>query len=333
MFSFGIIKSTTFDTPVICVGNLSTGGTGKTPHTEYIASLLLGEGYRVAILSRGYKRQTKGFLIVEPGHTFLDAGDEPCQYKKKFTDGNLIVAVDEKRKRGIEKILEAFPYTDVIILDDAFQHRKVKAGLNILLSDYYNPFFKDHIFPFGNLREPRKGKTRADAFVITKSPPIISPLARRHIAQKIQLRADQSLFFSKIIYEQGKNIFNDSVLLTKSTYSTIFLLTGIANPYPLKEHIKSFCLNLELYIFPDHHQFSIKDIQKLIHDFNSHLSTNKIIVTTEKDLIRLQSSEHSNLLSAYPVFYIPIRVEPDKTDKEQFNKLIINYVSSNQRNK
>jgi tetraacyldisaccharide 4'-kinase len=331
-FSAGILRSTSFDIPVICVGNLSAGGTGKTPHTEYIAELLFKSGYKVAILSRGYKRKTKGFLLVEDSHSFLEAGDEPCQYKRHFPDNNIIVAVDEKRRRGIQNILRLFPEVEVIILDDAFQHRYVKAGLNILLTDYYKPFFKDRIFPLGNLREPRSGKKRAHVIIVTKSPPVISPLTRRHVSNKIKLQPDQSLFFSKIIYGQGQGIFSNALWNPKTTYSTLFLLTGIANPYPLQEHLRSYCINMELFRFPDHHIFSVRDIQKLLSDFNAHLSSNKIIVTTEKDMIRLHSAEISNLLSGYPVFYIPIKVEPDKNDTEKLNNLILNYVGKNKRN-
>jgi len=332
-FSAGIIKSTSFNLPVICIGNLSTGGTGKTPHTGYITELLLKSGYKIAILSRGYRRKTKDFLLVEPTHTFLEAGDEPCQYKRHFPGNNVIVAVDKKRRRGIEKILQLFPDVDAIILDDAYQHRRIKAGLNILLTDYYSPFFKDRMFPLGDLREPRSGKKRAHAIIVTKSPPVISPLTRRHTSIKMKLHSGQTLFFSKIIYGQGVGVYNNSLIAPKKTYSTIFMLTGIANPYPLREHLRSLCINMETYKFPDHHMFTTCDIKKLIKDFDSHLSTNKIIVTTEKDMIRLQSPKISALLSGYPIYYIPIEVKPDKNDKEKFDNYILDYVKKNKRNK
>lgn len=333
LFDAGWIRSVSYDVPVICVGNLSTGGTGKTPHTEHVAGILLESERPVAILSRGYKRKTKGFLIVSDDHTHLDVGDEPCLYRQRFQNQNVIIAVDSDRLRGISELIKYRSDIKAIVLDDAFQHRYVKAGLNILLTDYYSPFFRDYILPIGNLREPRYGSERADIVMITKSPPVISPLIKRDILSKIKLRRDQHLFFSKIDYGAITS-FDQSVQLDpKDHFATIFLFTGIANPYPLEEHLKPRCLNIEKLKFPDHHIYSVNDIQKILNIFDAHLSTNKIIVTTEKDKMRLQSAEIKNLLSTYPVFYVPIQVTPHKQDKEKFNKIIITYVSKNQRNK
>lgn len=332
LFDKGFIRSDSFEVPVICVGNLSTGGTGKTPHTEYIAKLLEENGHPVAILSRGYKRRTRGFIIAEEHHTHQEIGDEPCLYKQRLRKLNIIVAVDKDRRRGIRELQSRYPDIKTIILDDAFQHRYVRAGLNILLSDYYIPFFKDNILPFGNLREPKSGSKRADIIMITKSPPVISPLIKKDFLSKFSLRPNQHLFFSKIEYAEMVAFNETDQPDPKIIYATIFLFTGIANPYPLEEHLKKRCLHLEKVKFPDHYSYTPGDIQKILNIFDAHLSTNKIIVTTEKDKMRLQSAEIKDLLSGYPVFYVPIQVTPHKQDKEKFNKIIINYVNKNQRN-
>jgi tetraacyldisaccharide 4'-kinase len=332
LFDKGLIKSRSYPVPLICVGNLSTGGTGKTPHTEYITRLLLDENMSVAILSRGYKRKTKGFLIVEDGHTYLDAGDEPCLYKKHFPGSHPVIAVDADRQRGIENLLRLYPHLNAIVLDDAFQHRYVKAGLNIVLTDYYKPFFKDRILPFGNLREPKSAIKRADIVLITKSLSVISPLIRRDFQSKCRLSKNQHLFFSQILYDSLTSFVGNLQSEKKPEYATIFLFTGIANPYPLEDHLKPYCLRLETIRFPDHHNYTVSDIQKILNNFDAHLSTNKILVTTEKDMMRLQSPQLKNMMASYPVFYVPIQVVPDKHDKEKLNKIIIEYVKQNQRN-
>ncbi len=331
MFDIGLLKSENYTIPIISVGNISTGGTGKTPHTEYIINLLLSEfgDSQFAVLSRGYKRKTRGFLIVDNSHTHNDAGDEPCQYKKHFSNHNVIVAVDAKRRRGIRKLMQTYPDLKAIILDDAYQHRYVKPGLNILLTDFYKPLYRDRLLPFGNLREPRKSSKRADLIIITKSPPVISPIVRRDILQRLKPNREQKLFFSKIVYGNLTEINKDNQIVTKPLFSTIFLLTGIANPYPLEEHLKSISLQIETFHFADHHSYSDYDIKKILYNFDAHLSTNKIIVTTEKDTMRLQSNEILKLISDYPVFYVPIKVEPDKNDKNELHQIITEYVRKN----
>jgi len=332
LFDYGILRSERFSVPIISIGNLSMGGTGKTPHTEYLAQLIENKEQPIAILSRGYKRKTKGFVLATDQHTYEDIGDEPLQYKLKFNNSNIIVAVDSNRRRGIRKLMELYPDLKAILLDDAYQHRYVKAGLNILLSDYYSPFFKDRILPFGNLREKRSGKKRADVVVVTKSPSVISPITRRDITSKCKLHSHQHLVFSRIQYDQITSMKDNSRIPERTTFSTIFLFSGISNPYPLEQHLKSYCIHLEKTRFPDHHGYSIHDIKKILYNFEAHLSTNKIIVTTEKDIMRLQTPGIMELLSNYPVFFIPVRVEFDKNDKETMHKIITDYVSKNQRN-
>ncbi len=330
MFDFGLLPSNTYNIPVICVGNLSMGGTGKTPFTEYIARKVAEPEFPVAILSRGYKRKTRGFIIVEENHTHRDVGDESCQYIRRLKNENIIIAVDANRRRGIRKLLEKCPALKAIFLDDAYQHRYVKAGLNILLTDYYSPYYKDYIYPFGNLREPRSGMKRADIIVISKSPPVVSPIVRRDIIPKIKIKPEQNLYFSNIVYDNITSIDDVTQLDRNVFFSTIFLFTGIENPYPLKEHLKSYCLIVELFMFQDHHDYKISDIKKIVKRFEGHLSSKKIIVTTEKDKIRLQSSQCiMDILYGYPVFYVPMRIEFDKNDKDSFNKKIREYVRKN----
>ncbi len=332
LFDYGILRQQSFNIPVICVGNLSAGGTGKTPHTEYIARLLLNENFQVAILSRGYKRKTKGFLVVKETHTYLDVGDEPCMYKKHFSGTNLIVAVDSNRRRGIAKLIAENPRLQVIILDDAFQHRYVKAGLNIILTDFFKPYFKDCILPFGTLREPLSGLKRADAVVITKSPVEISEAVRNDFLKKCRLNSHQHLFFSHFSYSKPVSLTNESTVELKPDETTVFLFTGIANPKPLEEYLRSCCQNLIHASFPDHHAYTMHEIQKILNNFDAHFSTNKMLVTTEKDMMRLQNHEIRQQIAQYPVFCIPVSVVPDINDKENFNKLILDYVRKNQRN-
>lgn len=329
-FDLGILKSKEFDIPIIGVGNLATGGTGKTPHTEYIAKLINNEFAPIAILSRGYKRKTKGFVIVNEKHNHFDVGDEAVQYRAKF-DKNVIVAVDEKRKNGIQKLLSQYPDLKAIILDDSFQHRWVKPGLNILLTDFYKPFHKDYIFPFGNLREPKNNYKRADVIVVTKCNMGNIPILRKDLIEKIKPKQNQKIFFSKIAYGIKRTLKNKEFDEVKKQYSNIILFTGIANPYPLEEYLKAYCLRLTPLYFKDHHEFTKKEIEKILEIFNSDISTNKTLITTEKDYSRLKSKEFLELLSPYPLYYVPIEIQPIKQDTEKFNKTIIDYVRRNQK--
>jgi len=324
LFDLGLLKEVPYNTKVISIGNLSMGGTGKTPHTEYLAGLLLSQGKTVAILSRGYKRKTKGFFVVEKHHTHIDVGDEPCQLRSKFQNDEVIIAVSEKRRVGIKKLLKIYPNIDIILLDDAFQHRYVKPGLNILLSDYYSPFWEDRILPFGNLREPKKSKKRADIIVITKSPIVLSPIIKKDILVKADIRQDQSLFFSKIVYKNWKTLVDNKDIVPKKSYTTIFLFTGIANSYPLEFYLKQFCNDIVTFKYPDHHSYTESDILKICTDFENYLSSNKVIVTTEKDAMRLKHSELLKLFEEFSVYYIPIGIKFYKN--EEFNNLILEYV-------
>jgi tetraacyldisaccharide 4'-kinase len=324
LFDWKILPSKTFTLPVISIGNLSAGGTGKTPHTEYLVRLLKDQ-YRVAILSRGYKRKTKGYIKVEDHHTQLEIGDEPMQYQKKFPD--VLVAVDEDRKRGITEILREKPDTEVILLDDAFQHRYVRPGKSILLTDYHHLYVHDYLMPTGMLRERAGGARRADIIVVTKTPKVFSPIIKRELAKELKPRHHQKLLFSYVAYDNPiplKLCKNQAPASQK--YSYIIMVAGVANSYPLQEYLTTLCNELIVINFKDHYQYTIADIERISREYQSIISKDKVIFTTEKDATRLDNEEFSAYLDAMPFYYIPIRVKFHDCDEPKFDKLILDYV-------
>ena len=329
MFDFKIIKQVSFAIPVISVGNLSVGGTGKTPHIEYLIRLLHKE-YVTATLSRGYGRKTKGFLLVDETSTAETAGDEPLQYRKKFPD--ICVALDEKRVSGISKIIAHQPNTDVVLLDDAFQHRYVKPGLSILLTDYYKAFSHDYLLPSGSLREPRNGMKRADIIVVTKCPRVLSPITCKTMEEEMKIRSGQNVYYSYIDYGNliPMNAFSKNIATGK--FSTILMFAGIANPYPLEDQLKTFADTVETIKFKDHYQYQAKDMLKIKDMFESIFSKNKIMVTTEKDAMRIKDTPLMNFFVNLPLFFLPSEVKFHKKDKDKFDKQILNYVRKNKTN-
>ncbi|MEI6574868.1 MAG: tetraacyldisaccharide 4'-kinase [Bacteroidota bacterium] len=323
LYDWGMLQAESFDLPVICIGNLSVGGTGKTPHVEYLINLY-GKKYKIAILSRGYKRKTKGFHLASDEESVDTLGDEPLQYHTKFK--NTIVAVDEDRRNGIHQLLRLHPDLDVIILDDAFQHRAVKAGINILLSDYHKPFFEDWILPAGRLRESRKGAERADLIVVTKTPKIFSPITKRTYKEQINPRPDQPLFFSYLCFGEPVAMNASARLFKRKNFDGILMLTGIANPLPLENYLQNQCQELSTLIFPDHHQYTSADMAKLRESFNKVFSGNKAIMTTEKDAMRLRDPELAKDLIDLPIYYIPVEVEFHPVDKELFDRRMMEFV-------
>ncbi len=300
----------------IVVGNLSVGGTGKTPHVDFISKLLIGENYKVAILSRGYGRETTGVKEVEVNSTANEVGDEPLFYKLKYKE-KIKVVVAEERKLGVEYIQNKYNENEVIVLDDAFQHRAIKAELNILISDYSRPFYSDFVLPAGNLREKRSGKKRADIIIISKCPSNITPEKRKEIQSKINLPSAE-IFFSKIEYGALKPFRRTSDV----KYKNILLVTGIGNPKPLVDFLKENH-NIEHLRFKDHHTFTSTDIAKIHQKFNIFADGDKIIVTTEKDFMRLQDFEKCNS-DNYPWFYQPIITTI--SEQQKFNNYINRYV-------
>ncbi len=329
LFDHGILRSETFNIPVISVGNLSVGGTGKTPHIEYLIRLF-GDRINIATLSRGYSRESKGFILGSQESGVKDIGDEPLQIAKKFH--SIKVAVNEKRSRGIEMLIEKFPDLGLILLDDAFQHRWVRPGISILLTDYHHLYMDDYIIPSGRLREFRSGAKRADVIIVTKTPKVLSPITRRKIQDDIKPRPSQQIFFSYINYRPlvPVNEGQDMTILKKLSY--ILLFTGIANDYPIQEEFRRKCTELSVIKFPDHHQYNLEDLENIRSQFIDLPSRKKIIITTEKDLMRLKNSEFSNFLKDLPLFYLPIEIDFHEKDKQGFDMLIKDYVEQNQRN-
>lgn len=316
LYFANILKRTRFEKPVIVVGNLSVGGTGKTPFVEYLIRLL-SSTYHTATLSRGYKRKTTGFILANETTTMEEIGDEPFQYHHKFQATK--VAVDTNRVNGINQLLEKHPGLDVIILDDAYQHLAVKAGLNILLTTYSEPYYNDIMLPAGNLREKRKGAKRADIIIVTKCPKTLSDIEQNDIKKRLKLQANQELFFTYINYSDHITSGITAIPLTEINFNKVTLVAGIANPNSFFDFLKSdhtVCLS-----FPDHHNFSKSDINRILAEANG----NKII-TTEKDFVRLK-----NQLPINQLYYLPIQTS-FITNGERMDKIILDYVGKSSRN-
>ncbi|HEY6161973.1 MAG TPA: tetraacyldisaccharide 4'-kinase [Bacteroidia bacterium] len=310
-YDWGFFRSKEFPFPVICVGNLSAGGTGKTPHVEYLVRLLKKD-HRVAALSRGYGRLSSGFILASENSSSAEIGDEPRQYKKKFPDVN--VAVDANRVHGILKLKGLDPGIEVIVLDDAFQHRAVKAGLNILLTDYNRLYYKDRLLPAGMLREPVSGAGRADVIIVTKTPGNLTPMEQRILLKEIKPRPHQQVFFSYIIYGEPVSYWNSDekvstmVEMSAENFSVV-MLTGIANPAPLKDFLSKKFKEVKEMNFPDHHNYSVVDLERLKAAYNGIANEKKVIVTTEKDAMRLDKPGLIEFIKGLPILYLPIEVK------------------------
>ncbi len=308
LYDSGIKYSKSYSIPVICVGNLSTGGTGKTPMTEYLIRLLKDEK-SLATLSRGYKRKTEGFVLADENATADSIGDEPFQFFRKFE--GVQVAVDANRQNGIEQLISSDDKPEVILLDDAYQHRKVKAGFNILLTAYNNPYYNDIALPTGNLREPRSGAKRADVIVVTKCSKTISEAEKSKITRKLKLKTHQNAFFSHIDY--AEEVISSNTKLVLSELPKFTLVTGIANAKPLVEFLVNKGLKFDHLEYNDHYSFKASDIE--------NLASKSLIITTEKDYVRL--SVNKNLKDK--LFYLPIQIKIDRL--EAFNILVTSFIN------
>ena len=333
LFNIGLLKQHDYDIPIISVGNITVGGAGKTPHVEYLIGLLKDK-VKVAVLSRGYKRKTHGYVLANDSSTVTDIGDEPYQMKQKYQDVH--IAVDKKRVDGIAHITGDAETndTDVILLDDAFQHRYVKPGINILLVDYHRLIIYDKLLPAGRLREPQSGKNRADIVIITKCPKDLKPMEFRVLTKAMNLYPYQSLYFTTIEYESLTPLFakEKSTIEKKALEDKhVMLITGIASPKQIIIDLKPHVKEMTTLAFSDHHQFKSKDIMKINETFNA-IKGEKIIVTTEKDATRLEQLDGLSEEVKQNLYVLPIKVKFMINQEEEFNDKIIDYVRKNSRN-
>ena len=315
-----ILNSYSFDIPIIVVGNLNVGGTGKTPQIEYLIRLLSND-YKVAVLSRGYKRKSKGFVLADEKATAISIGDEPYQYYKKFK--NTIIAVDANRVNGINNLLNLANKPDIILLDDAFQHRKVDADFNILLTRYNDLYVDDKLLPTGNLRENVSGAERAQVIVVTKCPTILTEDEQFEITKKLNPSVYQTVFFSTITYDENLYGSNSELTINSLKDIEIVLVTGIANPSSLIQYLESHQLKIHHLKYPDHYSFTQKDIDSIKNTYNKILQEKKIILTTEKDYVRIFDRLNCS--------YIAIQTKLISHESD-FNSLIKNYVEQSSRN-
>ena len=322
MFKWGILKERTFGVPIIVVGNLSVGGTGKTPHVEYIIDLLKYK-YHIGMISRGYKRATKGFVLATRRSTPADIGDEPYQIYQKF-QRDISVAVCEDRVAGIEELLRIDPKINLIVLDDGFQHRYVKPTVSIVLTDFNRPVFEDKLLPYGRLREPLNAIYRADMVVVTKCPERLKGIEYRILKNGLKLFPYQGLFFSSIEYAPLKPLFPDEAIdapylswLTKE--DTILAVSGIANPKPFLRYLKSFYAHIAIKTFPDHYNFTRRDLDALLRRFNDLPGERKLLITTEKDAVRLINNPYFPQELKECAYYVPVCVRFDPHNIDTFD--------------
>lgn len=320
LYDSGFYSSISFSVPVISVGNLSVGGTGKTPHIEYLVRLLQYR-FKTATMSRGYKRHTQGFLLADAETNALRIGDEPMQYHMKFPD--LTVSVAEERMTGIPRLLQQRPSVEAVLLDDAFQHRSVKAGINILITDYQKPFYKDFILPVGTLRENRSAYKRADIVIVSKCPPALTTDQAKEIENHIQPINKQRVFFTKIFYDTPYNLFTGEKVVLQG--KSVLLVCCIAKPAPLISEIERMAKQVHVLSYADHHYFLKKDIEEIKETYNNWNAEQKVIVTTEKDATRLHL--HAEKLKEWGVEIVvmPIQVSFLFNKGNEFDKLILDY--------
>jgi tetraacyldisaccharide 4'-kinase len=336
LFNTDIIKSTSFNIPIISIGNLAVGGTGKTPHTEFILSFLQA-GWKSAMLSRGYKRKTKGFYLADENATSQILGDEPFQIHQKFS--KVTVAVDEKRVHGVQKLRELIPDLQLVVLDDAFQHRYIQAGLSILLTDFSNRYSSDCLLPYGRLRESKRGSKRADIIVVTKCPLDLKPIDMRLIEMELKPEANQSVFFSGYVYDEVIPVFPESGPenwnLQKITDSeaAVLLVAGIVSPEPIVEYLSTYTKDIKTLFFGDHYAFQPKDFSLIQNEFDSIAATEKMLLVTEKDAARLVSNPNFPESLKSRTFALPIRVEILHDQETLFIQKIKSYVVEDSRNR
>ena len=322
LYDTGFSTSVEFSVPVICVGNLSVGGTGKTPHVEYLIRLLQYQ-YTVGTMSRGYKRSSQGFLLADASSNALRIGDEPMQYHISFPEA--AVSVAEDRVTGIPLLLQRRPDVSVIILDDAFQHRSVKAGLNILITDFSKPFFRDYILPYGRLREGRSAYKRAQIIIVSKCPTDLTRQTADEIIKNIQPLPYQQVYFSNIDYRRPYDLLTREDINIVGKH--ILLVCCIARPEPLKEYLEQVATSLHVLSYPDHHYFGTRNLEEILTTFESWQVADKVIVTTEKDAARLLLHRQRLLDMALPIVVLPIEINILLGGQAAFNASVERYVA------
>lgn len=330
LYDLGVLKSYTFDLALVKIGNLSVGGTGKTPHTELVAAMLAEVFPSVAILSRGYKRKTKGFRLASDTDSAATLGDEPFQMYLKLPD--IQVAVCEDRKTGIEKLLEKNPFLSAVVLDDGFQHRKVRAGFNILLSDYNEPFYEDTLLPAGKLREFKSAYRRADLIIFTKAPQQVNVYDKKFVYTKVNAAAHQQVIFSHIRYADPVYLdpFEEEKLHNSQQ---LLLVTGLANAQSLTDMLDRRKMSYTHLAYADHQHYGKKQLEQIEKQFTALAGDKKLVLTTEKDFVKLREHAQWFIDKQIPLAYLPIEIGFDEHDRAIFIRMIEDYVKQYQRNR
>lgn len=332
LFDMGVLPSQSYDIPIINLGNITVGGTGKTPHAEYLVRLL-SKQYKVAVLSRGYKRKSKGYMLASTDTPMEQIGDEPWQMKQKFPD--IYVAVDSNRRHGIERLCndEETRDVEVILLDDAYQHRYVKPGVNILLVDYHRMITDDKLLPAGRLRESQEGKNRANIVIVTKCPRDIKPMGFRVVQKALDLKPYQKLYFSTLKYGKLTPLFGqgETLPLERLEKEHVLLLTSIASPEQMQLDLQQYTHNIHPLAYPDHHYFTAADVEEINLSFQT-MEEPKLVVTTEKDATRLMQLAGLSEDVRKALYTLPVEVEIMRNESETFNEKITGYVLKNSRN-
>lgn len=329
MFDLKILPVHSFDVPIIVVGNIACGGTGKTPITEYIIEAMRLK-YHIAMVSRGYKRDTKGFVVATAKSTPSDIGDEAYQIYKKF-GGKVVVAVGEDRVNAIKEVLAIDPDINLIVLDDAFQHRYVQPTLSIVVTECNRPYYNDHLLPYGRLRESKMAVNRADFVVVSKCPPTLKDIDYRLIAKSLNLFPCQELFFSRMLYQELVPIFPDQTRavpyldwMTEDDY--ILAVAGIGNPRPFVRYLKSFKPRVRVDVFSDHHKFTRRDMEHLLERFKTMRGSKRVLITTEKDAVRMAASPYFPPELRSVAYYLPIKLEFSSHSTAKFEDAIVRHL-------
>ena len=325
LFRIHILKSKSFDIPLIGIGNIAVGGTGKTPMAEYLIRLL-HKDFKTGYLSRGYRRKSSGFVYAGESTSPDQIGDEACMINSRFYD--LEVAVDEKRVRGVEQILQIRPGLQTIILDDVFQHRYINPGLKILLTDFNNPLYKDFLMPVGMLREYKRARKRADIIMVTKCPESLSKKQREEILLKIRANRNQKVFFTGLSYGEAISL-EGNIQNALDNQTNVFLITGIASPKTLIAYLKGKIKELNTLIFPDHHHFSNRDMKRIEEKMKELKCEDSIIITTEKDAVKIRSLEGIPAKILNNIYVLPVKMSILFDEEAYFDQLVQSYVREN----